>query len=111
MEQECRKETTRLYAVVESDLVQSFILMNTDISPLSEGGRVAFVSLVASRPEHRDKSLAKALLRFAASRHCSGADDYLVANTELRNYPAINFFVSNGFRIQGVLNEYHYWRR
>lgn len=109
VEHEYEKTTTRLYALTENGKVQAFVLLNVNFSPIKGCRPIVFVSLIATRPEFREKQIGQNLLRFAASKHCLTREDYLIANTELRNFSAINFFMANGFRIQAALHEYHLW--
>ena len=109
IEQECNKPSSRLYAIVENNKVQAFALLNIDFSPVKDGSPVIFVSLIATCPECREQQIGRRLLVKALSMHSQNSRVYSVANTEIRNFSSINFFITNGFRIQSVLNEYHLW--
>ena len=105
---EIKNKTGKLYLAMEGDKVASFFLYKENISPIGEH-TIGFVSLIASSPEFKGKQYTSNLLNYVLHSAKLKGTSYIVANTEISNTDAINFFKKNGFKSEVNLNEYHIW--
>ncbi len=105
---EIKNKTSKLYLAMEGDKVAAFFLYKENISPIGDYV-IGFVSLIASSPEFKGKKYASNLLNYVLHSAKLKGTNYVIANTEVSNTDAINFFKKNEFKSEVNLNEYHIW--
>ncbi len=105
---EIKNKTSKLYVAMEGDKVASFFLYRENMSPIPEY-KIGFVSLIASSPDFKGKKYASNLLNYVLHAAKFHGTNYVIANTEIGNTEAINFFKKNNFKSEVNLNEYHIW--
>jgi hypothetical protein len=99
---------SKLYLIFVNEKVASFFLYRENISPLQEY-KTGFVSLIASSPDYKEKRHASNLLNFVFNKAKLENTKFVIANPELKNSTALNFFKKNNFVETSILNEYHIW--
>jgi len=98
----------KLYSIMEKDIL-SFLLYNENINPIENNEKIGFISLIATKQGVKNKNLATNLLEYCFKIAKENNTKYIIANTDSMNIPAVNLFISNGFKVQSILKEYHYW--
>jgi ribosomal protein S18 acetylase RimI-like enzyme len=105
---EVQAKDSELYYTMENGKISSFFLYKENISPLKKY-KIGFVSLIATSPEFKGKRNASNLLNFVLNSAKKNGTAWVIANTELKNESALNFFKKNNFTVTSILNEYHLW--
>ena len=99
---------SKLYLILKNENVASFFLYRENISPLPDY-KTGFVSLIASSADFKEKKYSSNLLHFVLNEAKLTDTKFVIANTELGNSTALNFFKKNNFSETSYLNEYHLW--
>lgn len=76
---------------------------------IGEKDRRAGVDLIAVDEKFRGKTLGRKLMEAAFIKAFSLGYDMIQVVTQKLNYPACKFYEKLGFRVESVINVYHYW--
>lgn len=76
---------------------------------LKTGGGQASIGLIAVSPESRGRHLGSALIAACKRQAVESGCSSLSVVTQSDNVPACNFYSKNGFKIDNIVNIYHFW--
>ena len=95
------RECKTFFALEEGEVVGAVSIM---LAPQTRRAKLASIAVM---PKHRGKGIAQMLIRKAENTALAEGNRTMTLEVGTSNVPALNLYLKDGFRIQGIIPDYY----